>query len=276
MKKSIIPLILITFLILNLSFVAVFRDLSFAKSQNGEIIFGDDSGNADYENIQDAINAAKEHYTIYVYNGIYYENIRIDKNINLVGENKNSTIIDGNNYGNAITLLPSSNYVNITGFTIRNSGNGYKDAGIDIDSDYAKIAGNIIKECKYGIINEFWGHNCKIYSNTIKKNTIGIFIYSINPNNNLFYHNNFIENNINAYDESSSVWSYNEKGNYWHDYKGVDEDGDGIGDTPYYIPGGTAEDKNPLMKEYETPGFEIFLVIFSLIFIIVIFLFKKK
>ena len=48
--------------------------------------------------IQDAVNDASNGDTIYVYNGSspYYEiTIMIEKSINLLGEDRNSTIIDG-------------------------------------------------------------------------------------------------------------------------------------------------------------------------------------
>ncbi len=38
------------------------------------------------------------------------------------------------------------------------------------------------------------------------------------------------------------------EGNYWNDYEGVDTNGDGVGDTPYKIPGGNNIDWYPLMK----------------------------
>ncbi len=55
-------------------------------------------------------------------------------------------------------------------------------------------------------------------------------------NNNTFYHNNFINNQIQAWDYTSSttnVFDNGKEGNYWNDYHGTDSNGDGIGDTPF-------------------------------------------
>jgi len=79
----------------------------------------------------------------------------------------------------------------------------------------------------------------------------------------LFYHNNFVNNN--EYDDyCSNTWDngYPDGGNYWDGYTGVDEysgpdqdqpGSDGIGDTPYDIPGGYVQDRYPLMLPVETP-----------------------
>jgi PKD repeat protein len=90
-----------------------------------------------------------------------------------------------------------------------------------------------------------------IYNNNISLNSYGINIRNHpSNNNNSMYHNNFIDNNVNALDGGSNIWndSYPCGGNYWDDYTGNDSDGDGIGDTERNIPGGGGnKDHYPLM-----------------------------
>lgn len=65
---------------------------------------------------------------------------------------------------------------------------------------------------------------------------------------NCIVHNSLIENVSNAADEGeNNVWDSKGEGNYWSDYKGKDENGDGIGDTPYPVPP-KGVDNHPLMK----------------------------
>ena len=82
--------------------------------------------------------------------------------------------------------------------------------------------------------------NCNIYSNGK-----GINIWQ-DSNNNLIHHNNFWKNDIDAVDESNNSWDDGEIGNYWSDYTGVDNNGNGIGDTAHHISSGNA-DRYPIM-----------------------------
>jgi parallel beta-helix repeat protein len=101
------------------------------------------------------------------------------------------------------------------------------------------------------------------YNNTIKNNSVsntelGICLESSDYN--LIYHNNFIGNLIQAYDDKANFWDngYPSGGNYWSDYSGVDlmsgplqdqPGSDGIGDTPYEIDANST-DHYPLMSPF--------------------------
>lgn len=109
------------------------------------------------------------------------------------------------------------------------------------------IAGNNqIQNNQVGIRLYFSSNNNVIYDNTISGNTqYGVRI--LQSINNRIYLNDFSNNGGNAHDSSSNFWSYNSQGNYWDDYSGKDENpDDGIGDTPYDIPGGSNQDEYPL------------------------------
>jgi len=129
----------------------------------------DDNVGADYFLIQDAIDAAEPGDTIYVNDGTYFENIKIDKSIYLIGENKYTTIIDGGGKDDVVYI--SSNNVVLKNFTIKNSGNeNYHDGGIDLRSGYCNISKNIIMDNFVGInIGYRGGHNV-IFSNEISNN----------------------------------------------------------------------------------------------------------
>jgi len=99
-------------------------------------------------------------------------------------------------------------------------------------------------------------HNNTFSNNHISNCNNGVYIEDTfntdDCNDNLFYHNNFIDNTRGAYDECENIWDkgYPTGGNYWNDYTGVDNDGDGIGDTPYDISGGDNKDFYPLMDPW--------------------------
>ena len=116
-------------------------------------------GEGNYSSIQAAINAALPGYTIFVYPGVYKENLYINKSISLIGENRETTIIDGCHKGFVVRINASN--VTIKNFTIRNS--GYSYASIYITSNGNCIVGNKIE----------FGNGISLYksnNNVIEKN----------------------------------------------------------------------------------------------------------
>ena len=65
------------------------------------------------------------------------------------------------------------------------------------------------------------------------------------------HHNNILDNGDNARDNYYNYWDDGSEGNYWGDYNGNDGNGDGIGETPYNILGGYAQDRYPLVEPVE-------------------------
>ena len=210
--------------------------------------------------------------------------------------------------------------MNISGFTIQNSGSKLGDAGIVLKaSRFSSIARNIIKDNCYGIFLRIGSGQAKPSDNTFNGNTIttndyGIYLKGSNKNmfigniistntngvyingdplgwannnifaendiaynndcgikivgscskNNYMYHNNFIDNGLNAYDECNNIWHNDTimEGNYWSDYTDQypdpkdDSPPQGIWDEPYNIPGGGVnQDIYPLVDPWSSiPG----------------------
>ena len=214
----------------------------------------------DYERIQWAVDSASAGDTIIVRDGIYYENVNVNKQLTLKSENGSANcIVDAGGSGSPITL--NADGISIEGFTVRNSGSG-PNAGIKVYSSDNRITGNNISNNGGGIDLWLYSSNNRITDNNISNNVHGIFL--MDSSNNSIYLNNFIDNsdNVCSYD-SANIWNsteeitytYNGKtytnylGNYWSDYTGSDADGDGIGDTPYIIDGD--KDNYPLMERFE-------------------------
>ena len=132
--------------------------------------------------------------------------------------------------------------------------------GIQIDGNYNGVHENIVE------------HSAGESSGDIIM-SIGIGIsLSQSAQNNIIYNNIFRYNEQNANDNGAdNSWNHEKyavnqnivggpylAGNYWDDYTGVDGDADGIGDTPYAIPGqGGVSDNLPLVAPSQYPAMTV-------------------
>ena len=125
--KGIVSGILLTLLLLSA--------LTLAFSIQRKIVVPDD-----YSTIQEAINAASAGDVIHVKAGTYFENVVVNKSLSLIGEDKETTVIDGGQAGTVIRVIASN--VTVTGFKIQNSGKF--DVGISIEeSSHVNVTDNI-------------------------------------------------------------------------------------------------------------------------------------
>jgi len=240
---------------------------------NGTVaeIYVDDDANSSWYNqthvrtIQEGINHASSGDTVFTYDGIYIENVYVNKTLTLNGASSKTTFIDSG--GNDTVVRIESDLVNISGFTIQNSGSNSQDTGIRIFSKHNTISDNNISNNHDGIFlyrdsnhNAIYGNiissnsHCgielqKSYSNNISNNINSNNEYGmklVDSNSNVIYNNCF--NNVkNAQDDGDNIWNLTKTlgtnivggayigGNYWSNYSGEDIDGDGLGDTdlPY-------------------------------------------
>ena len=149
------------------------------------------------------------------------------------------------------------------------------DSGVylDVSSKRNNVVDNYISGNKNGVIITYAQGN-NISYNDILNNSNGVLVQGVSvlnvitgnlicsntlygikieelSNNNQMYHNNFINNSNNSCDMGNNSWClpYPLGGNYWDDILVDDKNEDGIIDTSFKIPGGSNEDKYPLVKK---------------------------
>ncbi len=186
---------IVTLLIISILFSGFFSILNFedipVKVDAKTLFVG---SNKTYSSIQSAINNANPGDTIFIQNGIYEEYLKISKNISLIGESINGTVITGNNTEDVIYVTSSG--VTITNLTVSGSGVGLFDAAIELDS---------VVNCKISCCNIMWNdqegiflnnsNNNNISNNILFENKEAIRMYS-STYNSIF--NNTISNNRNG------------------------------------------------------------------------------
>jgi parallel beta-helix repeat protein len=191
-----------------------------------------------------------------------------DNNINNTGYGivvhwSTGNILVGSTYTNSTYAGVYLYYA--TGNTVRENEAYDNQYGVQIlqESMNNEVISNILVHNQYGIDMRLSTHNT-FYDNEVKNNSNeGVYIRSgaenntfhsnyicnnsgsgiyVIANSNLFY-NNYLDNDDNTYDGGANRWNLSKTagmsiiggpylgGNYWSDYTGVDEDGDGLGNT---------------------------------------------
>jgi len=107
-----------------------------------------------YSTIQEAINSYTTYdgHTLSVKAGTYHENVVVNKSISLIGEDKGTTIICGDNKDTALEIVCDS--VHVSGFTVRDGGNVTSGLGGGIcliNANNCILSENIVKENIRGI-----------------------------------------------------------------------------------------------------------------------------
>ena len=178
---------------------------------------GDGPGN--YTRIQDAINDSSDGDTVFVYHGIYYEHLRVTKDILLIGEEKDTTYIDGEGKDTIIYLGAN---VNLTEFTIQNGETAIHALNIPSGTYSFIVYANVIKNCNTGIDLGTQNRHL-ITKNNITHNNLGIWLFRTFGSK--ITHNNFIDNEKHASFDFLIFYQvlllhYNNwNGNYWDDWQ---------------------------------------------------------
>jgi parallel beta-helix repeat protein len=203
MKKGIASVLTVWVFVNVVLFSLIILSPEIELEVSATVIIVDDDGtpgvNCNYTTIQEGIDAANPGDTVFVRNGTYYENVMVDKTINLTGESRGSTIIYGGGNGDVVYIM--ADWVNVTEFTIMNG-------------SYFGIFLNDVSGCN--IFNNTASNNtCGIYldfsdSNTIANNTVSNNSDGINLNtssSNTITNNNASSNNKEGIYLGNSNWN---------------------------------------------------------------------
>jgi parallel beta-helix repeat protein len=207
---------------------AIAQDTEKQLLSRGNWLYVGGSGPGNYTRIQDAINDANTGDTIFVFRGVYNESFSIQKSITVLGEDKTSTIIDGQFLYRGIVQLVAENIL-FSGFKIVNSKQDTDDGfgisvsshdivtnniiadngffgGIIITGDYNQINNNIIHNNQgHGIYIRKSASYSTISENNIYDNNDGIMAY--------YCDNSVISNNHIQTNKRRGLWIYGTENN---------------------------------------------------------------
>jgi parallel beta-helix repeat protein len=183
-------------ILLQVTLVFLVQSETINQTNDNSLIIVDKNGNGEYTSIQEAINHATSGSTIYIKNGEYPEIIQIKKTVWLIGEDKDSTLINPISEENKYAIYVGAPNIKIKNMGVTNGAPGLYSQGIKISSKNTEIDNCKIFNTPVGIA--VWTDENKIYNSTFygcKDEGIALLGSSKNPCNNniisdcIFYDN---------------------------------------------------------------------------------------
>jgi hypothetical protein len=184
-----------------------------SRSSLGETFYVGGSGPGNYSTIQAAINCADKGDIVFVFSGVYYEHITVNKSISLLGEERNSTILYGNGSGDLVSLTADD--ILFQSFTVNNSHFGIVIHGT---SGHCIYNTNIVNNL-HGISLQKESTSIEICHNFFDLNQYGIRMNSCSQIN--MHHNQLESYKLNAFfvgtcfAHAKNTWD----ANYWERHR---------------------------------------------------------
>ncbi len=132
---------------------------------------------APYQYITDALHNAQQNDCIFVKQGIYREQLLINKSITIQGEHPEKTILDGTTHKYVLRICAPQ--VHIQNLTFQNTTGSSCHAALSITSDTVFLSHLIIRNAKTGL-SIFNASHHKIHNCSIHNNGIGIRLQHTN------------------------------------------------------------------------------------------------
>jgi len=151
--------------------VEINKQIGVLGTEKGNTLYVGGSGGENYSTIQEAIDASVNGDIVFVYeySSPYEENIRINKQISVIGENRDTTIINGVSGQDHVVRISSKN-AEINGFTIAGEAGGQDGIVVYPLMEDSSIINNVVKDCSYGILLQATSTHITISNNLISNN----------------------------------------------------------------------------------------------------------
>ncbi len=170
---------LVVLLLLSMSFSAI---TILPETASATTLYVGGAGPGNYTTIQGAIDAASPGDTVFVFSGTYYENVVVNKTITLMGEDRDSTIVNASGSGDVIRV--TADWTNITGLTVTESGVApfMGEAGIELHAvDNCSVI-DINASGNANGIQLYYSDDNTVSDSLVLQNHMGIYLYNSDGN----------------------------------------------------------------------------------------------